>query len=327
MTSPHLGGPSPTDPAPTGAAPAGSSSTGPSTPEPTATGSALRTYTRTAERASAEVISCYSTSFGAATRLLGARHRRHVRNVYALVRVADEIVDGVCQQAGLDTAAQEDVLEQFIAETHRGLDTGYSSNLVVHAFAHTARAAGFGRDLVDPFFASMRSDLHHDDAAGLDEQAHDSYVHGSAEVVGLMCLAVFVREEHLDPATRSRLEHGAARLGAAFQDVNFLRDLADDTDRLGRSYLGPAHRLTDADRDRIVSRIRDQLADAEAVIGLLPIDSRSAVRSAAGLFAALADRLSRTPVEDLYRRRVRVPDLRKAAIIAEAVGRTWRERR
>ncbi|MDN6812735.1 MAG: hypothetical protein L0L73_13345, partial [Acidipropionibacterium jensenii] len=88
MTSPHLASRHLGEPAPTS----------PSAPEPTPTGSALRTYTRTAQKASAEVISSYSTSFGAATRLLGARHRQHVRNVYALVRVADEIVDGVCQQ-------------------------------------------------------------------------------------------------------------------------------------------------------------------------------------------------------------------------------------
>ena len=117
----------------------------------------------------------------------------------------------------------------------------------------------------------------------------------------------------------------ARRLGAAFQDVNFLRDLADDTGRLGRSYLGTAPRLTDADRDRIVLRIRGQLAEADAVVGLLPADARAAVRSAAGLFAALTDAVARVPVDELYRRRVRVPDARKAAIVARALARTWRE--
>lgn len=291
------------------------------------TTSALQMYSRTAQRAAAEVISCYSTSFGAACRLLGARHRRHVRNIYALVRVADEIVDGVCEQAGLDPAEQEAVLEGFVAQTHRALECGYSSNLVIHAFALTARQAGIGRDLIDPFFAAMRSDLRHDaEPARLDEGAHDSYVHGSAEVVGLMCLAVFLRQERPSPADRERLEQGASGLGAAFQDVNFLRDLADDTDRLGRSYLGTAERLTGADRDRVVGRIRSRLRDAEAVIDLLPRDARAAVRSAAGLFEALTDRVAQTPVEELYRRRVRVSDARKAAIIARAVGRTWRER-
>ena len=287
---------------------------------------ALDAYTRAAGRAASQVIAAYSTSFGAATRLLGARHRRHVRNVYALVRVADEIVDGVCQEAGLAPAEQEEALGRLVDETHRAVHTGFSSDLVDHAFANTAREAGIGRDLIDPFFASMRSDLRGE--AGpvrLDERAHDAYVHGSAEVVGLMCLAVFVRGQAPAPETRARLERGAARLGAAFQDVNFLRDLADDTGRLGRSYLGTAPRLTDADRDRIVLRIRGQLAEADAVVGLLPADARAAVRSAAGLFAALTDAVARVPVDELYRRRVRVPDARKAAIVARALARTWRE--
>jgi phytoene/squalene synthetase len=271
------------------------------------------------------VIACYSTSFGVATRLLGARHRQHIRNVYALVRVADEIVDGVCQEAGLDLEEQETTLERFIAETHRAVESGFSSDLVVHAFARTAREAGIGRDLIDPFFASMRSDLHHDDAP-FDDRAHDTYVHGSAEVVGLMCLAVFVRDERLSPAARDQLAFGARRLGAAFQDVNFLRDLSDDTYRLGRAYLGTAQRLTTADRDRIVARIRNQLADAEAAICLLPVDARVAVRSAAALFSAVTDTVARTPVEELYRRRVRVSDMRKGTIVARALARTWRER-
>lgn len=263
------------------------------------TKAALLAYTRAAQRASAEVISSYSTSFGTSTRLLGLRHRQHVRNIYALVRVADELVDGVCHEAGLSTEEQETVLERFVAETHRALERGYSSDLVIHAFAYTARASGFGRDLIDPFFASMRSDLHHDAAVErFDDRRHDAYVYGSAEVVGLMCLAVFLRDERLSVHHRERLSHGASQLGAAFQDVNFLRDLADDTDRLKRAYFGTVEPLTTADRDRIVARIRTRLSEAEATIKLLPNDARAAVRSAAGLFAALTDRVARIPVEE-----------------------------
>lgn len=288
---------------------------------------ALDAYTRAAERAANEVISAYSTSFGAATRLLGVRHRQHVRNIYALVRVADEIVDGVGAEAGLSSPEQEAELGRFVAATHRALAAGFSSDLIIHAFARTARAARIGWDLVDPFFASMRSDLRHDSArARFDESDHDAYVYGSAQVVGLMCLAVFLRDDEPAPPARAALEHGASQLGAAFQDVNFLRDLADDTNRLGRAYLGTAHRLTPADRDRIVARIREQLGAADAVIALLPADARAAVRSAAGLFAAVTDRIARTPVEELYRRRVRVPDAQKAVILASAIGRTWRGR-
>ena len=123
------------------------------------------------------------------------------------------------------------------------------------------------------------------------------------------------------------LRRGASRLGAAFQNVNFLRDLADDTDRLGRSYLGDTGRLTDADRDAWVQTVREQLADASAAIPLLPHDARAAVRSALSLFSALTDKVARTPVEQLYRTRVRVSDPAKAGLAARAVLTTWREGR
>lgn len=290
--------------------------------------SALDRFTSTAQIAADDVITAYSTSFGLATKLLGRRHRQHVRNIYAMVRVADEIVDGVAAEAGLTAAEQQETLDRYIADTHRAMRTGYSSDLVIHAFAHTARAAGIDESLTQPFFDSMRADLGAEGAEPLvyDEAAHSRYVYGSAEVVGLMCLRVFVRDRRLDQAQLQRLEHGARRLGAAFQNINFLRDLADDTDRLGRSYLGTAPRLSDADRDEWVRTVRAQLDDAQAVIPLLPQDARAAVRSALALFAALTDRVDRTPVSELYRTRVRVPDPVKAGLAARAVITTWMER-
>ncbi|MFK0403711.1 phytoene/squalene synthase family protein [Microbacterium sp. NPDC090225] len=280
----------------------------------------LRRFSRTAEIATAGVIRAYSTSFGMATKLLGPRHRQHIRNIYAMVRIADEIVDGVAAEAGLDAGAQADALTSYIAETHRSLRTGYSSDLILHAFAQTARACGIGEDLTQPFFDSMRADIPTADAAAsYDADAHARYVFGSAEVVGLMCLRVFLRDAERTPAQRETLEHGARQLGAAFQNVNFLRDLADDTDRLRRSYLGTSERLTDADRDTWVATVERQLDDARASIPLLPKDARAAVRSALALFAALTRRVAKTPVDDLYRRRVRVPDPLKALLAARSV--------
>src|SRR6478735_9980406 len=119
---------------------------------------ALEHFTATANRAANEVIDSYSTSFGKATRLLGVRHRQHVRDIYALVRVADEIVDGVAAQAGLTADEQRDALDRFEDETHRAMALGYSADVVVHAFALTARECGIGQELTRPFFASMRMD-------------------------------------------------------------------------------------------------------------------------------------------------------------------------
>lgn len=281
---------------------------------------ALRRFSRTADIATTDVIRTYSTSFGLATRLLGQRHRQHVRNIYAMVRIADEIVDGVAAEAGLDAGAQSAALDSYIAETHRSMRTGYSSDLILHAFARTARECGIGEDLTGPFFASMRADIASDSGfAAFDADAHAAYVYGSAEVVGLMCLQVFLRDADRSPAELETLRRGARQLGAAFQNVNFLRDLADDTDRLQRGYLGGVDRLSDADRDAWVATVFAQLADARDAIPLLPKDSRAAVRSALALFAALTRRVAKTPTDELYRRRVRVPDAIKAALAARAV--------
>lgn len=278
---------------------------------------ALDAFTRTAQGAANEVIDSYSTSFGMATRLLGQRHRQHVRNIYALVRVADEIVDGVAAQAGLSIDEQRAVLERFRADTAEGVARGYSSDVVIHAFAQTARAAGIGEDLTGPFFDSMAMDLDASDAP------HDAYVWGSAEVVGLMCLRVFLRSERPGDEQRRTMEHGARQLGAAFQDINFLRDLAAD-EELGRHYLGA--RLSDADRDAWVARIRGQLADASLAIPLLPKDARAAVRTAQALFSRLTDRVAETPATALYERRVRVADATKALLAIRALAVTALER-
>lgn len=274
------------------------------------TGIAL--YDRAADDAAAAVIAVYSTSFGMATRLLGSRVRTHVRNIYALVRVADEIVDGPAIEAGLDAASAEVLLDALQEETMAAIGRGFSSNLIVHAFARTARECLIGADLIDPFFASMRTDL---TVASHDDASHDSYVYGSAEVVGLMCLQVFVNAGEASPSGPApELVDGARRLGAAFQDVNFLRDLDHDEAALGRDYLGLAAGAHD--REAILDRIDGDLAAAAAVIPHLPADCRRAVTAAHDLFAELSRRLRADPEPAV---RVRVPDIVKAGLIARAL--------
>lgn len=276
------------------------------------TGTGLSLYDRTAEDAAAAVISRYSTSFGLACRMLGARPRPHVRNIYALARVADEVVDGPAQEAGLTPEATAAVLDQLEEECFAAIERGFSTNLVLHAFARTARECGIGADLVTPFFASMRADL---EVTSHDAASHDAYVYGSAEVIGLMCLQVFVNAgspHPVDPAPR--LVDGARRLGAAFQDVNFLRDLTDDRTRLGRDYLGLSSPA--GDRAAVLDRIDADLAAAAAVIPELPADCRRAVTAAHDLFAELARRLRAAQGGD---ERVRVPDAVKARLAARAM--------
>jgi 15-cis-phytoene synthase len=271
----------------------------------------LELYDATARDAAAGVIARYSTSFALACRLLGPRPRPHVRSVYALVRVADEVVDGPAASAGLDEVTTLAVLDDLERETIRAIERGYSANLIVHAFALTARECGIGEDLVRPFFASMRTDLstrEHDGAS------HDAYVYGSAEVVGLMCLRVFVNAGSVRPGDPDpALVDGARRLGAAFQEVNFLRDLDHDADALGRDYLGLAARRES--RVSVLDRIDADLAAAAAVIPSLPPDCRRAVTAAHDLFAELSARLR---ADAGTRGRVRVPDPVKIRLAARA---------
>ena len=281
----------------------------------------LDRYTAACERAASQIIDVYSSSFGTATRLLGPRHRAHVRNIYALVRIADELVDGATDEAGADATQQHLALQILEDETDRAMASGYSSNPIVHAFARTARASGIGVDLTGPFFASMRTDLPDETAdpvARFSPDEHARYVYGSAEVVGLMCLRVFLREESRTTEERRILERGARQLGAAFQNVNFLRDLADDSDRLGRSYLTEQERVDAALQQQWIATIRKQLADAAASLPLLPSDARVAVGCALRLFSRLTDRLAAVPAEQLYQRRVRVPAPEKAWLAARA---------
>jgi 15-cis-phytoene synthase len=277
----------------------------------------LSLYTRAAHAGAATIIREYSTSFGMATRLLGAEVRPRVEDVYSLVRVADEIVDGAAAEAGLSIEDQQALLDALEADTERAMRTGYSANVVVHSFACTAREAGFGPELTRPFFASMRRDLRPVDFTA--DELRD-YIYGSAEVVGLMCLAAFLIGRPVEPETRRRLENGARRLGAAFQKINFLRDLAVDYAELGRSYfpgIDPA-RLTERQKLALVVDIDCDLGAAADVIPELPDNCRRAVLAAHGLFAELSDRIRATPAEELLGHRISVPTRTKLAILVRA---------
>lgn len=279
----------------------------------------LSLYDQVAEQTASVVIRRYSTSFGLAARLLGLDVRQHVENIYALVRIADEVVDGGATEAGLDTLAAARLLNELEQETESAMASGYSANLVVHAFARTARWSGFGSELTAPFFESMRMDLSQTEH---DAASFDAYVHGSAEVVGLMCLRAFVRGEPDPAAAYAELEPGARALGSAFQKVNFLRDLAADFRTLGRSYFPDVRvdAFAEADKIRLLDDLDAELDLAAATIPGLPASSRRAVALAQGLFAELSRRLRRTPAPRLIETRVRVPDPVKLRIALRAAS-------
>ncbi|HWK92469.1 MAG TPA: phytoene/squalene synthase family protein [Luteimicrobium sp.] len=282
---------------------------------------ALDRYGLASRRASTQVIRTYSTSFALASRLLRGQVRHDVVCVYALVRLADEVVDGAATDAGLGSEGCRTALDALEAETLAALTSGYSTNPIVQSFAEVASRVGVTPDLVVPFFASMRADL---DVTVHTPASFRAYVYGSAEVVGLICLRCFLADDDAPartPDELARLEAGARALGAAFQKVNFLRDLGDDARTLGRRYFPGVdpERLDAATRDRLVADVRHDLATARAVVPDLPPSSRAAVLATHALFAELARRIERTDPAALVAGRVRVPDPVKALLTARAV--------
>ncbi len=279
----------------------------------------LTLYSLAAHRASKEVIYSYSTSFGMATRLLSKAVRHHVENIYALVRVADEIVDGSAAEAKakgaeLDPEAELNAFEQ---ETYRAMQLGFSTNLIIHAFAITAREVGISKDIVEPFFYSMRQDLTETEH---DQASFDRYVYGSAEVVGLMCLAAFVHGGNYSKEQKVALVKGARALGSAFQKVNFLRDLSADFQRLGRSYF-PNVNVSNFDEEtkaRLVADINADLAVSAQSLPLLPRSARPAVTAAQLLFTELNNKIGNTEAIKLIETRISVGNFKKLWLLVKS---------
>lgn len=278
----------------------------------------LQRYTRAARRASARVITTYSTSFGLASRVLGRSTRQAIADIYALVRVADEIVDGTAAAAGFNRPAQARALDFYQHETERALATGFSTDLIVHAFAVTARQAGFSHELTRPFFRSMRRDL---DPTPLRASEVQDYIYGSAEVVGLMCLQVFLADRTVSEPDRETMTSGARHLGSAFQKVNFLRDLSADVVGLQRNYFPwiQPERLTAEQRDEILQDIAEDIRRARAAVPILPLSARAAVLAATDLFDALARKVAATDPQRLLTARISVNNLHKLWIVVRSV--------
>lgn len=282
--------------------------------------SAHAEFTAVARRCCDVVLRRYSTSFALACRLLAPATRPHVAAVYAWARVGDEVVDGAL--GDLDGARE--LLAESRHRTHRAIARGFDPDPVTHAFADTARRFGIGARLVDPFYDSMEADL---DVTVHTEDSLRRYIHGSAEVIGEMCLRTFAGGGLGDDEETAA---GARALGSAFQKVNFLRDVREDHLDLGRSYLPGRDpgRLTDRDVAELADDVDADLRVARAAIDRIPGRDRLAVLAAHDLFAELNSRLRAAGAEQVSAGRVRVPDRVKLAVIARAAaGRSAEARR
>ena len=210
----------------------------------------------------------YSTSFSIAVALLAPGIRQAIYNIYGFVRVADEIVDS------FEGYPQEDILNRFEEEYSYALKLGISTNPIINAFQKTVIKYSIDDSLVRAFLRSMRADLSKQIYANKEEM--EDYIYGSADVVGLMCLKVFVNG---DTKEYDRLKDAAMRLGSAFQKVNFLRDLKQDYAHLNRTYfpnIDPEN-LTTEDKNKIVQEIKEDFNAAYIGIKELPKEARFGV--------------------------------------------------
>ena len=262
----------------------------------------MEDYNKSALIAARGVTTTFSTSFTMASRFFDKVTRQHIYNIYGLVRIADEIVDSY---TGEDKAELLHNLEQ---EVYEGLGRKYSPNIIVHAFILTAHTYNIDKSLIKAFFRSMRDDL---TKTSYNAKSYKSYIYGSAEVVGLMCLKVFVTEDEY-----TRLRPGAAALGAAFQKINFLRDIKEDYEERGRYYfpIDTFKTFSDDTKGIIVKDIENDITIAKLAIQDLPPSPKKAVTVALKYYEELLNRLKDVSADQLKTERFRVPNQTKVFI-------------
>jgi len=246
----------------------------------------------------------YSTSFSIGIRFLGNAYQTAIYNIYGYVRVADEIVDSF---HGYD---KKILLEEFRAETTKALSRKISTNPVLNAFQETIHEYNIPVELIDLFLDSMEMDLSKQEYT---QQQYEKYILGSAEVVGLMCLKVFVKGDEKDYQS---LKPYAMKLGSAFQKINFLRDLQADYKELGRMYFPNVnlHEFNDKTKHNINEDIEQDFKEGFKGIKLLPRQSRLGVYIAYVYYYRLFKKIKKTPAHLMLENRIRIPNLNKYSL-------------
>ncbi|RYF86788.1 MAG: phytoene/squalene synthase family protein [Chitinophagaceae bacterium] len=250
----------------------------------------------------------YSTSFSSAIRLLHPSLRTPIYNIYGLVRFADEIVDTFHEH----NKAQ--LLAEFKVETYKAIEQGISLNPILQSFQLTVNQYNIDHALIEAFFNSMQQDL---DKTKYDQAGYQQYIYGSAEVVGLMCLYVFCEGEQ---EMFNKLKPGAQALGAAFQKVNFLRDLKADYETLNRTYFPGVdfRNFTPSVKQQIENDIAADFEKAYKAILLLPVKARFGVYVAYKYYLSLFKKIKRSQPAVLFHNRIRIPNYSKAFILVRA---------
>ena len=261
---------------------------------------------------SKEITSAYSTSFTLATRMLSTEIRQDIYNIYGFVRLADEIVDS------FHAYDKQTLLHRFEEDLRYALDNKISTNPVLNAFQETVHRYEIDREFIDAFMKSMRWDL--SKKVYETDEEYKRYIYGSADVVGLMCLRVFVKGDH---ELFEELKSSAMALGSAFQKVNFLRDLKNDYEQLERSYFPGVNlrKLDDASKQKIILEIETDFHNGLSGIFKLPNAAKFGVYTAYKYYLRLLKKLKRIPSDEIKNKRVRVANYQKVDVLARSYVR------
>lgn len=263
--------------------------------------------------ASKHVTKSYSTSFYIGVKALDKKIRNDVHAIYGFVRFADEIVDSF---HGFD---KQQLLEEFKTETYKSIDRKISLNPILNSFQATVTKYDIDLSLIEQFFHSMEMDLEN---VEYTKEKYDEYILGSAEVVGLMCLKIFVLG---DEKEFQKLKPFAMKLGSSFQKINFLRDLKDDFHDLGRNYFPSieSNELTSMDKMKIEKEINDEFNEALQGIKMLPKSARFGVYVSYRYYSKLLKKIERKTAQDLLKERIRIADKAKIIIFAKSYVRNY----
>ena len=251
----------------------------------------------------------YSTSFSLATKMLGQAIRQDIYNIYGFVRFADEIVDT------FHDYDKELLFDNFEEQLYKALDQKISLNPILNAFQHTFHKNQLSRENVASFMKSMKLDLHKQNYSTKKE--YDAYIYGSADVVGLMCLKVFVKG---DLEMFERLKGAAMKLGSAFQKVNFLRDLKEDFENLNRTYFPNTNlsALDELSKAAIIAEIEDDFEQGYQGILRLPIDAKFGVFTAYRYYKQLLLKIKNTPALEIKSTRIRISNPKKIELLTRS---------
>ena len=264
----------------------------------------IELYHKISVDASKNVTQLYSTSFSMGIKLLDMNIHDAIFSIYGFVRLADEIVDT------FHDYPKSEMLQEFKEETYKALDRKISVNPILHAFQMVVNKYSIDRDLIDKFLLSMEQDLNDIQYSSV---GYKEYIVGSAEVVGLMCLKVFVNG---DNDLYFKLEEPARKLGAAFQKINFLRDVKADYQELGRTYFPGVdlEKFTPDEKLKIEEDIQDDFECALEGIIKLPSSSRLGVYVAYRYYFSLFKKIKKVSSDRLMEERIRVPNTKKILI-------------